>query len=345
MTILFMAGTFFIAWLAWGYPPAKLTVPESDIIFSHSNHGDLECLDCHSGGGTATLSQERLLPEMDICGDCHDIEDVDECETCHRNTDDPSASPNPERPIEFNHQTHFELKVKCGHCHDGVAVSEGPDQAHMPVMSLCMNCHDGMTADSDCDLCHGGKISLLDIHPPDWRHQHGEQASGDSKYCTGCHKQETACLECHRGDNLTGNIHDLNYIYTHGLDVAGNENDCARCHDRKLFCNGCHEGENRIPLLHSTLNWMSNHAEAARNDIENCASCHDSGDPTCARGGCHRDLDGIRGTDARIHPGNTTFLDSKGPWHNDDGYFCYQCHTNTRTGGVGFCGYCHGFED
>jgi hypothetical protein len=35
-------------------------------------------------------------------------------------------------------------------------------------------------------------------------------------------------------------------------------------------------------------------------------------------------------------------FDSEGPWHEDAGYFCYQCHVSTASPGVGFCGYCHG---
>ncbi|PKK85092.1 MAG: hypothetical protein CVT49_00695 [candidate division Zixibacteria bacterium HGW-Zixibacteria-1] len=339
--IVMIVSVLSLAWLAWGYPSTQLTVPPGDIKFAHANHTDLECLTCHAGAETSVSPQDKLYPAMEVCGDCHDIEEVDGCGTCHRSIDDPQALPNPDRPIEFNHKKHFEQKIKCTHCHDGIAESRESSTTYMPTMPLCMTCHDGIKADNSCALCHGQRITLLDIHPQDWRHQHGDRATSDPEFCGGCHRSERFCAECHREDNLEGNIHDLNYEYTHGLDAGSKEKDCARCHDRKLFCNACHERQNRIPLEHSTLNWLSEHGLAARNDIENCASCHDSSDPTCARGGCHRDIDGIRGTDPRIHTGNMAFLQSKGLWHGDDGYFCFQCHTSTRATGGGFCSYCH----
>ncbi|MEW5922498.1 MAG: cytochrome c3 family protein [Candidatus Zixiibacteriota bacterium] len=345
ITIVSAALMLSFAWLAWGYAPAKLTVPPSDIKFAHANHTDLECVDCHIAAKTSTSAGDKLFPSMETCGDCHDIEDVDNCGTCHHNTDDPQASPNPERPIEFSHKKHFEQKVKCARCHDDIADSKESSVTHMPNMPLCMKCHDGNRADNDCAVCHGQKITLLDIHPQDWRHQHAEKAAGSQEYCAGCHSNESFCIDCHRGDNLRGNIHDLNYEYTHGLDAGGKEKDCARCHDRKEFCNACHERQNRIPLEHSTLNWLADHGQAARRDVENCASCHDSSDPTCARGGCHRDADGIKGTDPRIHQIGMAFLQSKGPWHGDDNYFCFQCHTSTRNTSGGFCTYCHEHEE
>ena len=201
ISIPLIAIVLLIAWMARAYPPAKLTVPESDIIFAHNNHTDLECLDCHQDATSSTSSGDRLFPEMDVCGDCHDIEEVDDCGICHRNTDDPAASPDPDRPIKFNHKKHFELNLDCDHCHRGVAESEKSSPTHMPVMSLCMDCHDGEKAENDCDLCHAGKIVLLDIHPPDWRHSHGEQASGEPENCTGCHQEQTACLECHPNEH------------------------------------------------------------------------------------------------------------------------------------------------
>jgi nitrate reductase cytochrome c-type subunit len=40
-----------------------------------------------------------------------------------------------------------------------------------------------------------------------------------------------------------------------------------------------------------------------------------------------------------------TMFDMHGPWHSDEGYYCYQCHVSTHEGGVGFCGYCHDDKD
>lgn len=309
----------------------------NDIIFDHQLHTDIECTDCHGLVSESIVSADKLFPEMDFCGDCHDIEDTDNCSTCHRNSDDPGALLNPSRTILFSHKKHYELKIDCSSCH--VLSASDP----IPGKPKCMSCHDNQTAKSDCSICHGTKQTLLDIHPLNWRDQHGNRAAADDKFCYSCHKNESFCIDCHRGDNINGTIHDLNYRYTHGLDAGGRETDCNSCHDNQSFCNDCHLRENRMPLEHSTLGWINEHGNSARNNVENCASCHDSTDPNCARAGCHSDYDGLRGTNPPIH--SRINGGEHASWHNDDGSVCFQCHINTRTAGTGFCGYCHSSED
>ena len=333
-----------LVWAVGIVPEAKLVVPESTLLFTHDLHvtdQEMECSDCHINIESSQLANDKNLPTHDECESCHDFDDDEMCFQCHRNPDEPEELTNPERPILFNHEKHIAIGTKCERCHVGVATSEQSSEAHLPKMAVCFECHDGTKADDDCALCHGNEITLADIHPDDWRHQHGDRAALESSWCVGCHQHETACIECHRGDNLTGNIHELNYYFTHGLDAQSRQTECARCHDTRSFCNGCHESERRMPLRHSTLLWRSDHGEAARADAENCAVCHDSNDPTCARGGCHSDFDGIRGTDPALHDPGSGRFDGHGSWHDDRSDFCYQCHTNTAEQGQGFCGYCH----
>jgi hypothetical protein len=333
-----------VFWLARAHESPEWQQPASDIVFDHALHVDdagLECTACHGEALTSTDAADRLFPTMDICADCHDIDDDEMCGQCHRNPDEPEASPHPARSILFSHRQHVEQDVECAVCHGTIAQSTETGAGHLPRMSRCFECHDGIRAADRCDACHGEQVTLDDIHPVNWRHSHAERAALEPEWCAGCHRDRRQCVDCHRGDNLTGYIHDLNYVFTHGLDAASKAYDCASCHDRRTFCNACHEGQNRIPLLHSTLGWLTEHGEAARRDVENCASCHDASDPTCARGGCHGDFDGVRGTDNPIHPANLRFFDTEGIWHESPGYYCYQCHVNTGQEGTGFCGYCH----
>ena len=332
--------------LLWGYTSVKLTVPSSDIIFSHALHAGengIECLTCHPQAESSATSRDRMMPSMETCGQCHDaINDDQKCGMCHHNLEEPQAIPDPKWQIEFNHKKHVAQKLQCEHCHAAVAKTGTLTTANMPTMRICLDCHDGSKADKRCALCHGKQIALVDIHSGDWRHQHGNQATIDRTWCEQCHRKEVSCLQCHRGDNLSGNIHDLNYKYTHGLDAQSKEADCRKCHDTESFCDGCHQGQGRMPWRHSTLSWIAEHGRAAQNDVENCASCHDEADPTCARAGCHSDADGVRGTNPRFHIDSGGLLSSHGPWHNDSGYFCFRCHVNTHSPGTGFCGYCHG---
>ncbi|MFH2037774.1 MAG: hypothetical protein ABIJ45_15340 [Candidatus Zixiibacteriota bacterium] len=318
---------------------------QSDIIFSHPNHTDLECGDCHSGAITSDKSSDKLFPEMELCGECHDIDDDNECGTCHRNPDEPSASPNPIRELAFNHKRHIGKNLTCQYCHGDMSVGSGSQNNNLPGKPACMKCHDGQIADNNCSFCHLNGLSLIDVHPNDWRHQHAEEATAEPEWCQSCHAENSFCIACHRGDNPTGLIHDLNFKYTHGLEAGTNEFSCTACHDNRTFCVDCHESENRMPLRHSTINWLFDHGQTARENVENCAACHDNADPTCSRSGCHRDSDGLRGTDPGIHVDDISLFDSKGPWHSDGGYYCFQCHADSRNSGFGFCNYCHGTED
>jgi len=343
LTLVILAGTSVMM------ADTLRQAPATELIFSHPLHvtdQGIDCITCHAQIPSSASSDDHGLPSMDVCADCHDVENDESCGQCHRDPDNPSPAARTESPVLFNHKLHLDLTADCQTCHVLSAVDEEiPHQPGRPGKPLCMSCHDGLHATGGCRLCHADKVVLADIHPIGWRHQHAEQATLKPDWCRACHQQEVYCLDCHRGDNQTGNIHDLNYRFTHGLDAQGKEADCARCHDRRSFCNDCHESENRMPLAHSTMNWRIDHGRAARTDIENCASCHDVDDPTCARPGCHSDIDGVRGTDPRIHSADPARFDGHGPWHDDDGYFCFACHTSTERSGTGFCGYCHGNGD
>lgn len=311
--------------------------PADRIIFSHRLHVDeleISCLDCHTESGTVDI------PSMESCESCHDVDDDSQCGVCHTYPEEPAAFESGHRDYRFDHAVHSDEGLECGHCH--VNVEDDPvSYSAIPGKSLCMDCHDDHEASQDCELCHGDEPGLRDIHPADWLNHHGEEAALSADWCATCHESESYCQECHLGDNLEGRTHGLNYLYTHGLDVTSKEIDCAQCHDSRAFCNECHLRELRIPWQHSTLVWMHDHGDEARQDPENCASCHDQEDPTCARTGCHVDRDGIRGTDPPIHSSSSSRFESAGAWHDDPGYFCFQCHTDTKLPNSGFCGYCH----
>ncbi len=335
--VLLIAGTI----VADRLPGNSLHAADSDVIFAHADHTDVDCTDCHADIESSERAEDFNFPTMDVCGDCHDVDDDEDCGICHRNADDPQTSPELKREIVFSHKSHIGRGTECGTCHGSVSESAQTLPEHMPGMKGCFSCHDNFKAKDSCELCHAGNITLLDIHPADWRHIHEDKTVRDRDECLQCHTRDLSCLECHRGDNLLGNIHDLNYLYIHGLDAKSKLIDCSSCHDNQTFCYDCHARENRIPLLHSSAAWILDHGRAARRDPENCASCHDSADPTCGRGGCHLDADGLRGTDNRFHSPSASMFSSKGAWHNDDGHYCYVCHTNTHSSGIGFCGYCH----
>ncbi len=314
-----------LSWASYNRLEARLVIPETSLIFSHSFHVDeqeIECTSCHPEIENSKLSSDRNLPTMEECEACHDVDDDETCGMCHKVADEPEELINPDRPIDFNHELHLSSGMECSGCHGEVGKVEILTDDNLPDKKTCMNCHNNVKADGSCEKCHSDKITLTDIHPKEWRHTHAENINFDNEWCSNCHKIERDCLECHKGDNTTGKIHDLNYRLTHGLDANSKALDCQKCHDRENFCNTCHIRELRLPLNHSSLGWIGQHSQAAKNDIENCASCHMSDDLTCARAGCHSDFDGIRGTDPKIHISGAEQFESEGDWHNDNNFYC-----------------------
>ena len=54
------------------------------IKFSHMLHAEqMDCADCHTNVPQSTKLSDRLLPEKEICAECHDVEDEDNCDLCH----------------------------------------------------------------------------------------------------------------------------------------------------------------------------------------------------------------------------------------------------------------------
>jgi len=335
----------FIALLA--YQPL-----ESDLIFDHTAHfidREIGCISCH-GVLSSNLSSDKNIPGHESCADCHSIENAPEdCALCHTDPDNPTGATMPEREIIFSHAVHMKSPADldlCLSCHIGMDKATAKlTAANYPTMDNCFQCHDGGGASAECSLCHSrpAEMSLL-IHDPGWKHEHKFATDLGGKSCAPCHETETFCSECHAGDNLVETVHELNYGYTHGLEANGKEHECQSCHETQTFCAVCHLAEADRPLSHIKIGWLFEHGEAAENDIENCAACHSTDSPTCARSGCHLDDDGIQGTNASIHPGSIDDL-GHGPWHDDPAFQCFSCHANTQSAGIGFCGYCHDTVD
>jgi hypothetical protein len=329
--------------------------PESDLIFSHRAHfgeRDIDCQTCHQAALSMTANDVNM-PGHNECSDCHSVENApDDCRLCHAHPDNPRGIDIPERELIFSHKSHLGENPKsddCLACHTGIERLEShADAAGYPSMAYCFKCHDAMSASAECEACHTQATAMANlVHPPDWNHSHQFAATVEQRQtCAPCHQAETFCSDCHAGDNLVETVHDLNFRFNHGIDAKGKESNCQSCHEFETFCSECHSQEDAIPFTHFYPAWNprtnpGTHADFARKDMESCASCHDEQSFTCGQAGCHGDTDGIRGTDPDIHPSD--FMDSEqGPWHDDPGFQCFQCHSNTHRAGSGFCGYCHG---
>ena len=329
----------------------------SGLIFSHASHygdRDIECATCHNVTESVSAT-DKNIPGHDECSSCHSVSNSpDDCKLCHSNAENPEGISIADREVIFSHKRHLDAdptSQECLVCHTGVDLLQGRAITDgYPSMEQCFECHDGISAAADCEDCHSQPAMMTElVHPPDWDHAHKFAAANQkSETCMPCHHTETFCSDCHAGDNLVESVHDLNFRFNHGLEVKGKEFECQACHDFETFCVQCHGQNDAIPYNHFYSQWSprinpQTHADAARQDIESCASCHAEERSTCSQPGCHSDNDGIRGTDANIHASNIDDL-GKGPWHDDPSFECFQCHSNTERAGIGFCGYCHGEE-
>ncbi len=279
-----------------------LAGPQMELIFFHKLHtmeNGLECETCHSAADTSKRGTDNLLPDMETCGSCHDVEDEENCRMCHSQPENPAPLPRiSEYSRLFPHQTHLSAGLTCETCHSPVKEKTIAGAYLLPKMANCMECHGNRNVSRECSTCHlpGEQLKPL-THGPDFLHNHsdlarlGQPAVQSSQNCTMCH-QTRFCQNCHEGDNLDRTTHPLNYAYTHSLDARGKERECATCHTERTFCIACHSQNQVMPHNH-TVGWSNRipgdggrHSMEARNDLENCMACHEQdAEQVCQK--CH----------------------------------------------------------
>ena len=276
--IIFLAAASFLLFAAFFSDNTEPLKGNKDLIkFSHSLHSDLvECADCHSSVAESTSLNDRLLPDHDNCVDCHDVDDDEECSTCHVN-ENYEALVQTESQLIYNHKIHAIQEIACIDCHKGLdKVDYSFESAEIhPPMEMCSGCHNEVKiASNACESCH---ISTFDLLPQDHRsndymRSHKFLAWEVNANCMMCHNNNT-CQECHvsttgiteanlpddfyapympsnsidgTNQQVIQKVHgDFNYRYSHGIDAKGKTNECQTCHQVETFCANCHQSENR----------------------------------------------------------------------------------------------------
>lgn len=253
------------------------------IKFSHKLHYDIAgCTDCHTKVDSSTTLNARLMPDHDACGQCHSVDDENNCKTCHFD-ETFEALYQPKFNIIFNHSFHInKQKLECEFCHKGLKNVEYGFQSPniYPKMGICYTCHNsekGIAA-NDCESCHISTVNLIPVSHKtgDFKMTHKFAAEKSDANCVMCH-DNTSCEGCHVGTNMLTEknvaidfyapyspynfidgskqqkitlVHDLNYVYTHGMDLKGKESECQTCHEIETFCAECHNtpgGDYAIP--------------------------------------------------------------------------------------------------
>jgi hypothetical protein len=267
------------------------TAEPDSIRQVHAIHAenDLECADCHQEATTSMSGLDLLLPSMDTCSNCHDVDDDSECGVCHTNTDDPQSYPErPELVQNFSHAAHAGADMACADCHGNDAGKE----PHMAAKATCRGCHSTAADFVDCGQCHAASEPRVPLdHSAEWVSTHGLEAGWDETSCMNCHAQ-VDCQDCHSGDNVRPRTHGVDFAFDHALVAKSNEFDCASCHADPQFCSDCHASQQILPREHSRGDWIAGtdggrHAMEGRLNLESCVACHDEGAtaPICAN--CH----------------------------------------------------------
>lgn len=257
----------------------------------------MECGECHGGAETSLTGMDNLLPDMDVCSDCHDVEDDAECGTCHVDPDDPEGSIYiTSYSQKFAHATHLSADLQCEACHAAVLLPEAAEAATLPSMLNCQECHETQSAPLLCSTCHMPDDVLKPAsHTTSFLHTHGDMAQLDTHpalnglQCQSCHEDDF-CQDCHEGDNTDRLTHPLNYEFTHALEARGQEKTCITCHTEQTFCVDCHNDNQVLPQNHRP-GWVNRvdgglHRLEASRDLNNCIACHqDNADQICQP--CH----------------------------------------------------------
>ena len=292
-----MIATAFLVFAAFLTQSTDSFSSNKELIkFSHSKHFDLvECADCHRAVTESTSLNDRLLPNHESCGDCHEVDDEKECSTCHIN-ENYNALIQTKSQLIFNHKIHLLLEMKCTNCHKGLDKVEFSFESSevFPSMEICSGCHNEVKITSNaCESCH---ISTFNLIPQNHRsnvylRSHKFLAWESNANCMMCHSNNT-CQECHvattgitetnlpddfyppymPSNSIDGikqqvilKVHgDFNYRYTHGIDAKGKTTECQSCHHVETFCANCHQSENRdfamtgiVPTSHLSTNFKT----------------------------------------------------------------------------------------
>lgn len=126
-------------------------------------------------------------------------------------------------------------------------------------------------------------------HTAQWLANHGVEASSQGADCAACHS-ESDCVDCHvESLDSAYTVHPPNYAIVHATDASQGLMDCTTCHRLDTFCQACHAETQVLPdpdhspppgrdSFHPP-GWvdgssLENHGVMARQNINDCASCH-----------------------------------------------------------------------
>lgn len=280
----------------------------------------------------------------DRCATCHTQE---KCLTCHVDSNRRPIQAMPVAPEGMtlpDYVAHY--PTPDSHRDEGWLSAHG-QQARV---GQCNTCH----TQNDCTVCHvqpaptvvaalptraetkAPGVELARRAPeshgsPFFLESHAGLASTDQTSCNTCH-QQTFCTECHEAASGSGNVyHPPDFVSQHPAQAFGRTDDCTACHNTAVFCRNCHVqsglgADGRLGPGYHTAEplWLIRHGQAARQNLESCATCHKQRE--CTQ--CH----GILGA-FKVNPHGDDFNAVAAYERNPR--TCYACHIKNPIEGIG----------
>ena len=134
-------------------------------------------------------------------------------------------------------------------------------------------------------------------------------------------------MACHDAPGPAA-FHPQNFASRHSSASFGATAECSNCHDAAVFCRACHveAGLTATGRLGSGYHdaepvWLLRHGQAARQELESCASCHRQKE--CLQ--CHSQTGAFRVSPHR--PG----FDARRAWESNP-VVCTACHLRSPFG-------------
>ncbi|MDX1646197.1 MAG: hypothetical protein R3304_03540 [Longimicrobiales bacterium] len=277
----------------------------------------------------------------DACATCHTRET---CVSCHVSPDLDEIQAVPEAPASMDLPTvEAEYPEPSSHLAEDWLEGHQEDAA----VAECSTCH----TQNDCRTCHVSSLPelvaalptraqarapgvMLESQSPDshaslfFMQAHSVLASTDQATCSTCHV-DRFCVSCHEGAVGEG-YHPPNFMVRHAADAYGRDSECSNCHQQAAFCRECHTDLGLAGRRQATAGyhdgaqlWLLRHGQAARQNLESCASCHRQVD--CTR--CHSVLGAFQ-----VSPHSSDF-DAERAWAQSP-RTCLACHVGNPTNGT-----------
>lgn len=280
-----LSGVFILILLSAMFLAASQAAAMRFSHIVHDKNDVTQCARCHTPGAVS------IIPERDVCFECHEVQDIEETVL------GPSKSHTPVwvRQHGIDSQS---AGAQCSDCH---------------TITFCVDCHKGGEIGVDLKKRTVRMDTAPSTHTSRFRIVHPLKATAEQiEKCYTCHSKSD-CADCHES-------------YRNrfpGREIVSHQKNWQSLIDRTDVpdhfafslnqCQDCHPGG-----ALSSAQWSNGHAKEARRTLGSCQSCHPNGD-VCLD--CHSAKTGLM---ISPHPGNWRKIQRR--FSKESPEVCAKCH-------------------